>query len=146
MTKAPQKPAGTFAAHLEAAPQAMSGKRFRLALKAGSTDTPMGFVNVDDGGWCVYAEDGVEFEYTYDNDGKTYLKVASGEWSGNHYLSTSKHGYVGAYKWASADAWKLDGNGRLTDLDADQSLSFYDSGHDSLFAWDEYQPLIVSQV
>jgi hypothetical protein len=145
MIQAPASPAGTFAQHLEtgAAAAVVPGKVFRLALAFNGT--PVGHLGIDDGGWCRIDPDGVPLEWYADGDGKTYLKVAAGAWDDGYYLSTSKNAHVGVYNWARANAWRLDAAGRLTDLDSKQPLSFYASNNPTLYAWDEYNVLAVTQ-
>ena len=65
------------------------------------------YLKITSDGWAIYKsreDEATEFEeYKYKD--KTYYKVRNGTWKG-YYLSYNARGYLGAFSWINAVAWR----------------------------------------
>lgn len=131
----PVRPSGPFEA-------AVSRAEGSLKLQVSYKGTDLGFVGVNEDGYCVIV-DSNPLEFTkYVKDNTLYLET---QWNGDtYYLSISHKAYVGLYSWRGASGWSLDNN-KLTSQYNGQDLSYYGTDDGYLYAWDAYSVLKVTQ-
>ena len=145
MKISPIEKTATFAEHLEsvvASPVAVAPGAFTFQLSLHGT--ALGGMEIDAGGWCGIGAAATTFRPIVDA-GEIYYEVVGGAWAGK-YLSVSRKGYVGVYKWSNATSWEMRGS-RLYSNYAKASLSYYGSSDGHLYAYDGagYSTLDVTQ-
>jgi hypothetical protein len=141
----PDKPAGTFAKHIEQAPAqtealaAGASQKVELFAKGAS----IGWLGENDGQWClVVSKDAAVAIEPYVYGGVLYYRNAVDK---SRYLSVSDGShYVGFYNWIGARGWNLNGS-VLTSLYTNQQLSYWSSDNNWVYAntGSNYTPLTV---
>jgi hypothetical protein len=140
---AKEKPTGTFADSMKAAPGVVSGKGFKIAIFANGA--PFGWVGRDSAGWGVHVDDekSATIFVTYlHTDGKTYYQDTSSK----SWLSVSDRSYLGFYGWLDARGFEVTEDKRFKSLYNGQHLSMESSSNAYLACWDAWKMLNVKFV
>ena len=118
---------------------------FRLKLSVNGR--PIGYVGLQQSGWCVVSDNGLLWNSIPGSDNFVYYQIQSGRLYGGFWLTVSDNANVGVYYSSdSAVGWQILSDHTMTNNYNNQKLTLYSAPFlEGLYAWDAYQVLTVEE-